>query len=84
MGVVGDQVARPPAGRRAVLGPGARLVDVAGRAVDRPPVPVGQLLGGRLADGDRHESAPNDAAVAFPAIPARRRAIHVRLRPAAS
>ena len=46
--VVGHEEARPPAGRRPMVGPGARLVDVAAGGVDRRRVPALEL-GGRVA-----------------------------------
>ena len=49
MVVVEDHVGRAPAEAGALFRPGPRLVDVAARDVDRPSVPVGELLGRRLA-----------------------------------
>ncbi len=61
--IVADEEARPPAGPGAMLGPGARLVDVASRSIDRGRVPVGELRVGRLADSG--QSAPPTAAPRF-------------------
>ena len=48
--VVGDEEARLPAARTAMLGPRPRLVDVAAGRLDGERVPVGQLVGDRVAN----------------------------------
>ena len=58
--VVGDQEARRPAARPPMLGPGARLVDVTAGRIDGSGVPVGQLIGRRVANAQ--SAAPNAAA----------------------
>ena len=65
MAVVGDEVARPPARRRAVLGPGARLVDVAARR-RRPSVASQSASSSGVASRTVTVTrrAPNAAAVA--------------------